>query len=42
MADVEKIHYLNLKSLKISKKFRNVEILWASTREAYNLLQAKN
>ena len=29
------------KSLKISKKFKNVEILWASTREAYNLLQAK-
>ena len=25
----------------ISKKFKNVEILWASTREAYNLLQAK-
>ena len=29
------------KSLKISKKFKNVDILWASTREAYNLLQAK-
>ena len=29
------------KSLMISKKFKNVEILWASTREAYNLLQAK-
>ena len=29
------------KSLKISKKFKNVEILWASTREAYNFLQAK-
>ncbi len=29
------------KSLKLSKKFKNVEILWASTREAYNLLQAK-
>ena len=29
------------KSLKISKNFKNVEILWASTREAYNLSQAK-
>ena len=29
-------------SLKISKKFKNVEILWASTREPYNYLQAKN
>jgi len=29
------------KSLKLSKKFKNVEILWASTREAYNYLQAK-
>ena len=29
------------KSLKLGKKFKNVEILWASTREAYNLLQAK-
>ena len=28
-------------SLKISKKFKNVEILWASTREPYNYLQAK-
>ena len=30
-----------IKSIKLSKKFKNVEILWASTREAYNLLQAK-
>ena len=30
-----------LKSVKMSKKYRNVEILWASTREPYNLLQAK-
>ncbi len=30
------------KSLKISKKYKNVEILWASTREPYNYLQAKN
>ena len=29
------------KSLKISKKYKNVEILWASTREPYNYLQAK-
>ncbi len=30
------------KSLKLSKKYKNVEILWASTREPYNYLQAKN
>ena len=29
------------KSIKLSKKFKNVEILWASTREAYNYIQAK-
>ena len=29
------------KSLKYAKSYKNVEILWASTREAYNLLQAK-
>ena len=29
------------KSIKISKKFKNVEILWASVREPYNFLQAK-
>ena len=28
-------------SLKISKKYKNVQILWASTREPYNYLQAK-
>ena len=28
-------------SIKVSKKFKNVEILWASTREPYNYLQAK-
>ena len=28
-------------SLRISKKFKNVEILWASTREPYNYIQAK-
>ncbi|MDC0521912.1 transaldolase [Candidatus Pelagibacter sp.] len=30
-----------IKSIKIAKKFKNVEILWASVREPYNLLQAK-
>ena len=29
------------KSIKISKKFKNVEILWASVREPYNYTQAK-
>ena len=29
------------KSLKLSKNYKNVEILWASTREPYNYLQAK-
>jgi transaldolase len=29
------------KSIKLVKKNRNVEILWASTREAYNFIQAK-
>jgi transaldolase len=29
------------KSLKIAKQYKNVEILWASTREPYNYLQAK-
>ncbi len=28
-------------SIKLSKKFNNVQILWASTREPYNYLQAK-
>ena len=31
-----------LESIKISKRFKNVEILWASTREPYNYLQAKS
>ena len=30
-----------IKSIKLAKKFRNVEILWASVREPYNYLQAK-
>ncbi len=29
------------KSIKLAKKFKNVEILWASVREPYNYLQAK-
>ena len=30
------------RSIYLSKKFKNVEILWASVREPYNYLQAKN
>ena len=30
-----------IKSIKIAKKFKNVEILWASVREPYNFTQAK-
>ena len=30
-----------VKSIKLAKKFRNVEILWASVREPYNFIQAK-
>ena len=30
------------KSINLTKKYRNIEILWASTREAYNFLQAKD
>jgi len=29
------------KSISLSKKYKNIEILWASTREAYNYIQAK-
>jgi transaldolase len=29
------------KSLSLTKKYKNIEILWASTREAYNYIQAK-
>ena len=29
------------RSIKISKKYKNVQILWASVREPYNYLQAK-
>ena len=30
-----------IKSIKLAKKFKNVEILWASVREPYNYTQAK-
>ena len=30
-----------IESINVSRKYKNVEILWASTREAYNLLQAR-
>jgi transaldolase len=29
------------KSVSLTKKYKNIEILWASTREAYNYIQAK-
>ena len=29
------------KSIALTKKFKNIEILWASTREAYNFIQAE-
>ena len=42
MADVGKDPVPEFKnSLKFAKKYNNVEILWASTREPYNFLQAK-
>ena len=30
-----------IKSIKLAKKYKNVEILWASVREPYNYIQAK-
>ena len=30
-----------IKSINSAKKYKNVEILWASVREPYNYLQAK-
>ena len=42
MADVGKNPIPQFKeSIKISKKYKNVEILWASTREPYNYIEAK-
>ena len=29
------------KSISVTKRYKNIDILWASTREAYNFLQAK-
>ena len=29
------------KSINLAKRYKNVEILWASVREPYNYLQAK-
>ena len=31
-----------IESIKLAKRYKNVEILWASVREPYNFLQAKN
>ena len=43
MADVGKNPIKEFKkSIQLAKKFKNVEILWASTREPYNYLQAKD
>jgi len=43
MADVGKDPVPIIKeSVRLTKKMKKVEILWASTREAYNYLQAKN
>ena len=42
MADVGKDPIPEFRnSIKLAKKFKNVEILWASTREPYNFLQAR-
>ena len=30
-----------IKSIKMAKKYKNVEILWASVREPYNYIQAQ-
>ena len=39
---LEKIQFPEfVKSIKLAKKHKNVEILWASVREPYNYLQAK-
>ena len=42
MADVGKDPVPQIRdSLKLAKRYKNVEILWASTREPYNFIQAK-
>ena len=43
MADVGKdLVPIIQKSVKITKKMKKIKILWASTREAYNYMQANN
>ena len=43
MADVGKDPIPIIKdSVRLAKKFKNVKILWASTREPYNYIQAKH
>ena len=43
MADVGKDPFPIIKeSVRLTKKFKGIDILWASTREAYNYTQAKN
>ena len=43
MADVGKDPVPVFKnSINLTKKYKNIEILWASTREAYNFLQARD
>tara|TARA_A100000164_G_C21659123_1_gene654066 strand:+ start:70 stop:762 length:693 start_codon:yes stop_codon:yes gene_type:complete len=43
MADAGKDPVTQIReSIKLSKKFKNVDILWASTREPYNFIQAKD
>ena len=43
MADVGKDPISEIKnSIKLAKKYKNVQILWASTREPYNYLQAQS
>ena len=38
---LEKVALIIKKSLHYAKRYKNVEILWASTREAYNFTNAK-
>ena len=43
MADIGKDPVTIFKrSINLTKKYKNIEILWASTREVYNFLQAKD
>ena len=43
MGDVGKDPIPTIKeSVRLAKNLKNVDILWASTREAYNYIQAKN